>query len=137
MTEYYGEFCITDNKILIQIESVYKLLNSTYWAADRSVDIVKKSIQNSVCYGVYKGEDQVGFARVVSDFATFYWLGDVVIDENYRSEGLGKKLVEAVVYDDKFVNLKGVLATNDAHKFYSRYGFELVDGKYMIRTING
>ncbi|HYF75256.1 MAG TPA: GNAT family N-acetyltransferase, partial [Candidatus Nitrosocosmicus sp.] len=84
---------------------------------------IKKSIENSLCFGVYDAERQVGFARVVTDYSVMYWLCDVFVDEEYRGQGVGKLLVEYVVNHHDLKELNGILATRDAQGLYEKYGF--------------
>ncbi|WP_441874589.1 GNAT family N-acetyltransferase [Paenibacillus sp. 2TAB26] len=93
--------------------------------------MIKKSINNSVCFGVYDGDKQVGFARVVTDFATMYYLCDVYIDEEYRGAGLGKKLVEVIT--EQFEGMMGLLGTLDGHGLYEKYGFMKNTERFMNR----
>ncbi len=133
MEVYSEEFLISDDKTLIQPEMVFELLSKSYWAGERSLETIKKSIENSLCFGVYHAGKQVGFARCVTDYATIYWLGDVIIDGRYRGIGLGKALVAAVHSHENIKNLSGILATRDAHKLYERHGFVVVDEKRYMR----
>jgi len=122
---------ITDDKNKMDLESITDLLRNSYWADDRSIEMISKSISNSTCFGVFLDNQQIGFARVVSDFATIYWLCDVLINNKHRGKGLGKKLVERIVNDLRFVNLTGILATRDAHGLYEKYGFTVENDKFM------
>ena len=88
----FGDYKFSDNKNLISLDNVCKLLNKTYWANNRQMEINKKAIENSICIGIYKNNEIIGFSRIVTDYATMYWLADVIIDENHRKNGLGKKL---------------------------------------------
>lgn len=93
-------------------------------------------MEHSSCYGVYLDDEQklVGFARVISDFATTYYLADVVIDQAYRHQGLGKALVSYIVSLPEYTGLRGLLLTKDAHGLYEKYGFETVDGRAMVKS---
>jgi len=133
MERQFDEFLISDDKTLIQPQRVFEMLQKSYWAAERSFDTIKKSIENSLCFGVYLEGEQVGFARCVTDYATIYWLADVIIDEKYRGMGLGKELVSAVHAHESIKNLSGILATRDAHALYERHGFVVVDEKKYMR----
>lgn len=142
-----GEYYISTNKKFLDLEVIHQFLcYDSYWAKGISMEIVKAMIENTaLCYGVYRrnpevdeNAEQVGFARVVTDFARFSWLGDVFILPKYRGKGLSKWLVETIV-DHPF--LKGTsfnLSTKDAHKLYEKFGFELIDdAEYrMVRKIN-
>ena len=112
------------DKARLHVALVYDYLNhSSYWAQGRSLSTVQRSIENSLCFGVYEGPQQVGFARVVTDYATFAWLCDVFILEPYRGQNLGKWLIECVTAHPGLQSLRGfLLATRDAHELYRRYG---------------
>lgn len=131
----FKEFTISDDKDKLKIDRVCQLLKTTYWANDRSRDVIEKSMANSICFGIYLHDYLIGFARCVTDFATVYWLADVVVDNNYRKLGLGKALLEAVVKHEKLKGCSGILATSDAHSLYEKYGFNLVDGRFMRKSV--
>ncbi len=126
---------INSDKSMLDIDCVCKLLSSSYWAKDRPREAIRRSIENSLCFGVYKEGKQVGFARAVTDHATIYWLCDVIIDEEHRGRGLGKALVEYVVNSGELAGLRGILGTKDAHGLYEQYGFEMVQGGFMARPV--
>lgn len=128
-----GTYKISTDQSLISLEKVCGWLAKSYWASHRSVETIKKSIENSLCFGVYHEGEQIGFARVITDYATMYWLGDVIIDEQFRGKGIGKDLVRCIVEYQEINDLRGVLATSDAHDLYRKFGFEVVDGIYMRR----
>lgn len=133
-----GDFSISTDKSKLDIGLVHEFLSKfSYWAQGRSLDVVKTSIEHSLCFGVYNGDQQIGFARVVTDYATFAWLCDVFILESRRGHGLGKWLIECAVTHPDLQRLKiFLLATSDAHELYSRYGgFERLQnlGKWMRR----
>ena len=120
----------------MNILEVAALLKTTYWANKRSLETIEKSMRNSSCYGVYldEGKKLVGFARVISDDATTYYLCDVVIDPAYRGRGLGKALVSHIVSLPEYAGLRGLLLTKDAHGLYEQFGFEAVNGRAMIKA---
>ena len=126
-----GDYKFSDNKDLLSLDNVCKLLNKTYWANNRKMEINKKAIENSICIGIYKNNEIIGFSRIVTDYATMYWLADVIIDENHRKNGLGKKLIEIITQMKELDGLFGILATKDAHGLYEKYGFNKVGEKYM------
>lgn len=132
----YGlnDYEINDDKSMISLDRVYELLSKTYWAGARSKDKIERSINNSICYGVYYKGEQVGFARVVTDFATMYWLCDVVIDEDHRGEGIGKRLAETIINSNQLKGLLGILCTKDAHGLYEKYGFKKEAEAFMRRA---
>ena len=120
-----GAFEISTDRSRLDIEMIHRFLSEeSYWAKNRSLEQTKTAIENSICFGVYQGERQVGFARVISDQATFAYLGDVFILDEFRGQGLSKKLMEAVVSHPYLQGLRRwVLATRDAHGLYEKYGF--------------
>jgi len=132
MNTNFGEYKFSDNKDLISIDKVCELLGKSYWANNRKREKTIKAIENSLCIGIYFKEEMIGFARIVTDYATMYWLCDVIINENHRKNGLGKKLIEIVTNIKELDGLFGILATRDAQKLYEKYGFKKVDAeKYM------
>ena len=120
----------------MNILEVAALLKTTYWANKRSLETIEKSMRNSSCYGVYldEGKKLVGFARVISDDATTYYLCDVVIDPAYRGRGFGKALVSHIVSLPEYAGLRGLLLTKDAHGLYEQFGFETVNGRAMVKA---
>lgn len=127
---------IVEGSDQIRTEDIIRLLKMTYWADKRSRETVKLSLRHSSCYGIYpEGSDRLaGFARVVSDYATMYYLCDVIIDPEYRHHGLGTALISHIVSRPPFTGLRGFLITRDAHGLYRKAGFEMADGRVMIRT---
>lgn len=117
------EIWISDRKELLQMDRIVAFLKGSYWAKNRPAELIRSSIDNSICFGVYDGDVQIGFARVITDLVTMYYMCDVIIDEAYRGRGLGKQLVEAVTNDERFEHLHGILVTEDAHGLYEQYGF--------------
>ena len=122
--EQQGDFLLSFDKERLQLDVITDFfVNQSYWAAGRSLETIQRSIQNSVCVGIYQFGKQVAFARLVTDQATFAWLADVFVHKDYRGQGLGKWLVDAVC---KFSDQHGIkdmlLATRDAQQLYHRYG---------------
>ena len=120
-----GDFVISTDPALLDVPLIHDYLsNQSYWAAGRPLEVVRRSIENSLCFGVYTAGRQAGFTRVVTDRATFAWLCDVFVLPPYRGRSLSKWLLECVV---NHPDLQGVrrflLATRDAHDLYQRYGF--------------
>jgi len=128
-----GDYRISDDRSLLSLEETYRLLSATCWPGKRSKENIRLSIENAICYGVYHGGAQIGFARVVTDRAAVYWLCDVVIEEEHRRKGLGKRLIETIVGSPELKGLLGILATSDAHGLYERYGFERDSRQFMLR----
>ncbi len=131
MDIWHGEYRISDDKTLVDRDVVCAFLSRSYWANHRTPDVIRKSIDNSVCYGIYHGNHMIGFARVVTDWATVYYLCDVFVDEHHRGHGLGKMLIETIV--DDFPSMTGFLGTKDAHGLYEQYGFIRNAERFMIR----
>jgi len=133
-----GKFSIDTDRERLNIDFVHNYLcNHSYWAQGRSREVVEKSIQHSLCFGLFDGEQQIGFARIVTDYSTFAWLCDVFIAEPHRGQGLGKWLVKSVISHPEMIPLKNILlATRDAHELYRKYGdFETLRAvnKWMVR----
>ncbi|HEV2330351.1 MAG TPA: GNAT family N-acetyltransferase [Verrucomicrobiae bacterium] len=120
-----GDVVISDDKTRLDVAWIHAFLSErSYWAQAVPVEIVERSIRNSLCFGMFKAGRQIGFARVVTDFTTFAWLADVFIVEEVRGGGFGKKLVAAVVGHPELQQLRRfMLGTRDAHKLYERFGF--------------
>ena len=117
-------YTISTDPARLDLTAIHHFLSElSYWAKGRSMDVIQRSIENSLNFGVYCGDRQIGFARVVTDYATFAWLCDVFIDPEHRQAGLGKWLVECITNHPDLVHLRRImLATKDAHELYRRYG---------------
>lgn len=124
MKKIKDNYYITDESSEVDIKSVKKLLAKTYWAEKRSLAVIKKSINHSVCFSLYKDNQQIGFARMVTDYSTFGYLADVIIGEEHRGKGLGKWFVDTIINDKRWCGVFLMLATKDAHKLYEKYGFK-------------
>jgi GNAT superfamily N-acetyltransferase len=120
-----AEFVISTDPALLDLNLIHHFLaNRSYWAEGRPKEIVRRSLEQSLCFGLYEQGQQIGFARVVTDRATFAWVCDVFILDAYRGRGLGKWLLGSVLAHPDLQGLKRLLlATRDAHGLYSRYGF--------------
>jgi GNAT superfamily N-acetyltransferase len=118
------DYLISTDHALLDVEVIHNYLRQSYWAADIPVEIVRRSIANSLCFGVYKNAGQIGFARIISDYATFAYLADVFILEPFRGQGLSKWLMEMIISHPQLQGLrKWMLATRDAHELYRKFGF--------------
>ncbi|WP_374165180.1 GNAT family N-acetyltransferase [Arcticibacter sp. MXS-1] len=117
---------ISTDPALLDIQVIYHFLsNNSYWAKNIPMDVVERAIENSLCFGVYDGDDQVGFARVITDHATFAYLADVFIVPAYRGRGLSKKMVSAILEHPSLQGLRRwMLGTADAHGLYEQFGFK-------------
>lgn len=125
MVERTEQFEISTDRSRLDVDLIHGFLSTeSYWAQNRSRAQTETAIENSICFGVYSGNDQVGFGRVVSDRATFAYVGDVFVIEALRGRGVGKLIMEAMLAHPDLQNLRRwVLATRDAHEVYSRHGF--------------
>jgi len=120
-----GQYRLSTDRERIDVAAAHAFLTRSYWAAGISVELVERSIANSLCFALFDGERQVGFARVVSDRATFAYLCDVYVLEEYRGRGLGRWLVEEVRAHPDLQGLRRiVLVTKDAHSLYASLGFQ-------------
>ena len=119
-----GEFIISTDKRLLDLSLIYGFLTASYWAEGIPFETVKKSIEYSLNFGVYKAGEQVGFARVITDYATYAYIGDVFIIENYRGHGLSKWLMQVIASHPELQGLRRwSLLTRDAHGLYRQSGF--------------
>ena len=130
-------FIISTDNSLIDFELVYSFISQSYWAKGIPVETMKKAIDNALCFGVYSTEgNQVGFARMITDKATFAYLADVFILENFRGLGLSKFLVENIVSHPELQGLRRImLATKDAHGLYKQYGFKEIEYPEVLMQI--
>ncbi|MEY2394684.1 MAG: hypothetical protein QOF94_1029 [Acidobacteriaceae bacterium] len=120
-----GEFLISTSRERLDLDVVHGFLTKCYWAKGIPREIVARSIEHALCLGIYNGEGaQVGFARVISDFATIAYVGDVFVLETHRGQGLGKWLMQCITQHPALQNLRRwILTTRDAHGLYSQVGF--------------
>ena len=118
------DYVISTDKTKIDIVAVHNYLTKSYWAEGISFELVRTSIDNSLCFGIYHGQSQVGFARVISDFATFAYLADVFVLPKERGKGLSKWLIKVITEYPRLQGLRQfTLATKDAHGLYAQFGF--------------
>jgi N-acetylglutamate synthase-like GNAT family acetyltransferase len=124
MNTTMGEFSITTDKSKMDIPVIHGFITTSYWAEGIPLETVARAVEGSLCFGVFEGNKQIGVARVITDKATFAYLCDVFIDENYRGRGLGKFLLETILKHESLQGLRRfTLTTKDAHGLYSQYGF--------------
>jgi GNAT superfamily N-acetyltransferase len=120
-----GEYTIsTDNKRL-DIRRIHDFVsNQSYWAKGRAIETVQRALDNSLNFGLYKNNQLIGFARVVTDYATFAWIADVFVLSEHRGQGLSKWMMEVILSHPELQGFRRwVLATRDAHDLYARFGF--------------
>lgn len=119
-----NSYDISDDKSRLNIDVIHGFLKGSYWSPGIPRNIVERAIRESLCFGVYSGSDQIGFARVVTDKATFAYLADVFILEPHRGKGLSKKLMAFISSHPDLQGLRRfILATSDAHGLYAQFGF--------------
>ncbi len=133
-----SKFVISTDRRRLQLEVIHKYLSEeSYWARERTSEQTATAIKNSLPFGVYKGENQVGFARVVTDYATFAYLGDVFILPEHQGKGLGKFLMRTILEHSELQGFRRwILATKDAHELYEKYEFAALrhPERWMERT---
>lgn len=124
----HDEFVFSTDKQKLNVDYIHHFLSQkSYWAQGIPKEKVQASIDHSLCFGIYHGQQQVGFARVITDFATIGYLGDVFIDEGYRGRGLSKLLMDFISGIEVLKTFRRmILLTSDAHSLYARYGFKTV-----------
>jgi GNAT superfamily N-acetyltransferase len=119
-----GEYLISTDRRRLDLAVIHGFLTTSYWAAGIPLEIVERSIEQSLSFGVYKVDNQVGFARVITDYATFAYIGDVFILEEYRGQGLSKWLMQVIADHPELQGLRRwILITRDAHGLYRKTGF--------------
>ena len=124
MEIHRGSFTISDDPSRLDLDAICGFLSRAYWADKRKRETIEKSIKHSLNFGVYDGDKQVGFARVVTDHAVFAYICDVFIHEEYRGRSLGKWMMESIMSHSDLQGLKRwCLVTRDAHGLYEQSGF--------------
>lgn len=116
---------ISNNRKDFNVDAIHKFLSDSYWAKGVPIDVVSRAIENSLCFGITCHGDQVGFARLITDRATFAYLADVYVLENHRGKGLSRWLMQEIISHPDLQGLRRmVLATRDAHEIYANFGFK-------------
>ena len=122
------DYILSTDKTKIDINTVHQFLSHSHWAEGISIELVKQSIENSLCFGIYHLKKQIGFARVISDLTTFAYLADVFIIPEERGKGLSKWLMQMIIEHPHLQGLRRfTLATRDAHELYAQFGFTSFD----------
>jgi len=120
------DYIVSTDRTKIDVDAVHNYLTRSYWAEGIPKDVVKRSLENSLCFAIYYHNSLIGFARVVSDFATFGYLADVFVTEPHRGKGLSKWLMKIILSHPQLQGLRRfTLATRDAHGLYSQFGFQI------------
>lgn len=116
---------VSTDKTQLDIAFIQHFLKDIYWAAGRTIEEVQTTIDHSFCFGIYLDQQQIGFARVITDYVVFAYLMDVFIDEKHRGHGYSKMLIEAMMKEPQLQQVKiWRLATSDAHFLYEKFGFK-------------
>ncbi|HEU0073424.1 MAG TPA: GNAT family N-acetyltransferase [Dehalococcoidia bacterium] len=120
-----GDYEVSNDATRIDLDRVEALIRQTYWAAQRPRNQIERALSHSVLFGAYRKRDglQVGFCRVVTDFVSFGWVADVIVDESTRGRGIGKGLMQAVIEQPELAGLPLALSTADAQGLYEQFGF--------------
>jgi N-acetylglutamate synthase-like GNAT family acetyltransferase len=121
-------FTISTDPARLDIDVICDFLKRAYWANTRPRERTERAIQNSLVFGVYEGDKQIGLARVISDYSIFAYLCDVFIHEDYRAHGLGKWLLQTILEHPDLKDMRRwLLVTNDAHRLYQQFGFTAIE----------
>ena len=139
LTSFKNEYCISTSKDKLDIDAIHEFLSTkAYWCLDIPKEMVAIAIQHSLCFGVYDNQKQIGFARIITDFSTIAYLGDVYILEAYRGLGLSKWLMETVMEHPNLQGLRRwILLTGDAHELYRKFGWtEIADASKWMELHN-
>ncbi len=133
-----GEYTISDDRSRVDAAFVQSYLRRSYWAKDIPLDVVQRAIEHSLCFGIYGSAGQVGFARVVTDYATFAYVADVFVIEDHRGKALSVWLMECIAEHPRLQGLRRwMLGTRDAHTLYEKTGFsrmKAVDERWMEKA---
>lgn len=133
MEWYRDEFRITDDLSGMDLQVVGELLRETYWAADRTQETVEKSAEHSFNLGLFHGDRQIGYFRLITDRTTYGYLCDVIVTKSWRGRGLGKWMLECILNHPELKTCRFDLVTKDAQDFYRQYGFAAHRFEHMVR----
>lgn len=129
----------SDDKTLLDLGLIVSYLqNESYWANHRSRAVIEKSIENSYCIGVFQHEKQVGFARIVTDYSTVFYLADIFVLPEFQNQGIGHAIMEHIENLEGLRGIRGILTTQTAHSFYEEFGYtrdnDIVQRRIMVRA---
>jgi ribosomal protein S18 acetylase RimI-like enzyme len=120
----HDDYRVTTNQSEMDVEAIHQYLTNSYWSPGLPLETLRKALQNSFCFAALKGNEQIGFARLITDYTTFAYLADVYILEAHQGKGLSKKLLDEIFKHPKLDGLRRImLATRDAHGLYEKFGF--------------
>ncbi len=121
---HQDNFTLSTDAKKLQLDAILLLLSKAWWAQSRTKEMIERSLQHSLCFGLYDNDKQIGLARVITDYATFAYLSDVFIEEKYQGQGLGKWLMSIVMTHPDLQGLRRwALSTRDAQEFYHQFGW--------------
>ncbi|MDC1259725.1 GNAT family N-acetyltransferase [Flavobacteriaceae bacterium] len=122
------DIVISSEKMKLNVDFIYTFISKSYWAKGRTLETMQTCIDNSLNFGVYLDDQQIGYARIATDFGQFAYIMDLFISENYRGKGYSKKLMKAIMNSEKLKTINvWRLATHDAHKLYEQFGFKAIE----------
>ena len=125
---HQDQFTISTDPARLDMDAIVDMLKRAYWASGRPRERTERAFQNSLVFGVYDGDKQIGMARIVTDYSIFAYLCDVFIHEDYRARGLGKWLMQTIMNHPDLTDMRRwLLVTSDAHGLYRQYGFNTID----------
>jgi GNAT superfamily N-acetyltransferase len=137
----HPDFQVTTDPTLLNLDRIEALMRTSYWAPDRSREAIERCVQNSLCIGAYRRADryQVAFARLVTDYASFAWVSDVIVDEGFRGLGIGTAMMDMLLSQPGFEDVQFVLTTRNAHSLYARFGLMALPNHeaWMVRYGRG
>ncbi|MFT5520096.1 MAG: ribosomal protein S18 acetylase RimI-like enzyme [Enterobacterales bacterium] len=120
----HDDYRVTTNQSEMDVEAIHQYLTNSYWSPGLPLETLRKALQNSFCFAALKGNEQIGFARLITDYTTFAYLADVYILEAHQGKGLSKMLLDEIFKHPKLDGLRRImLATRDAHGLYEKFGF--------------
>lgn len=130
-------YFLSNDRTKLSLDAICAFLSRSHWAANRKRTTIARSIENSLCYGIYRDGQQVAFARAVTDYATYAYLCDVFVDEAHRGYGLSKWLMESIMSNPDLAELRRfTLATKDAHGLYEKFGFKSLSAEENRRFMS-
>ena len=130
------KYLITEDKTMLSVDVIKDFLNNhSYWGKNRTKEQILSAIDNSMCFGMFVNNNQIGFARVVTDYTTMYYLADVFVVPEHQRKGYGRKLIEHIVEHPKLKKLLGILFTQSAHNLYEEYGFSIKNKRIAERVM--
>src|SRR5262245_17240129 len=131
------EYEVSTERSRLDVGLIHDFLRSSYWAKNVPRSVVERSIDGSLCFGVFLGGQQVGFARVITDFATLAYIADVFVLPEHRGRGIAKMLMQAILSHPQLQGLRRLLlATRDAHKLYAQFGFQALANPEHFMTLH-